>query len=251
MWGANIAAYGIPPGLNGWLQLHLWLLIGAAGLAWLTVQLGEEIRNPDAAILSLWIAGTVVFNVFINWSINARYLLPMLPAVGLAIGRVMSRKPCPRLGFGWAATSYALSLTLALVVARADYRMANATKSAVEQIARTYVATSDTNWFQGHWGGQYYFEKNGWRAIHYGATLYPGAYVASPSIGCNRILMDRCPHQDIASTTTDLGSVQTVESGAGFYSSQLGILPFSISEACLRYTIAVVLPPPDEQPQHK
>ncbi len=248
LWGSNMSAFKIPAGWSGWVQLHFWLIIGAAGLAWLMVQLGSRFRHPDDAVLCLWIAGTVVFNVFINWSVNARYLLPLVPAVALTVGRVMARRPCPRLGTRWALASCAVSLALALIVAGADYRFAKATKSSVEQITHTYQAPPQTNWFQGHWGGQYYFEKAGWRALSYGATLYPGDIVATPTVGCNTLPWGNCPFQNIASTVTDLGSLQTVENGAGFYAAQLGILPFAIAKLELRYIIAIIQEPPATEP---
>ena len=44
-------------------------------------------RDADSIFLALWVAGTFAFAAFVNWSVNARSLLPLIPAAGILLAR--------------------------------------------------------------------------------------------------------------------------------------------------------------------
>ena len=43
--------------------------------------------DADSALLALWILGTFLFAAFLNWTVNARSLLPLIPAAAILLAR--------------------------------------------------------------------------------------------------------------------------------------------------------------------
>jgi 4-amino-4-deoxy-L-arabinose transferase-like glycosyltransferase len=64
-------------------------VLGGLGVLGLAVADLKARRDPQSLLLALWVAGTFVFAVWINWVINARTLLPLAPAVGILLARRM------------------------------------------------------------------------------------------------------------------------------------------------------------------
>ena len=70
------------------LSLQLALFV-AGGVGALALAFTDFLRNRDAnsALLLMWVLGTWVFASFVNWGVNARSVLPMIPAVGILLAR--------------------------------------------------------------------------------------------------------------------------------------------------------------------
>jgi hypothetical protein len=64
------------------------------------------------------------------------------------------------------------AIAVALLVAWGDYRTAVVTRRAAEEIGRVYAKSADPLRFQGHWGFQYYLEKQGATAADYAKDVY-------------------------------------------------------------------------------
>jgi len=114
------------------IALSLMAVAGVSllGLTW------EEFRknkNDDTLLLLCWVGGTFFFAGFVNWSINARSLLPMVPAVGILIARSMEKKTA---GKRLSAFRYLVPLLpsafIAIAVTWADYTLADTARTAAK-----------------------------------------------------------------------------------------------------------------------
>jgi 4-amino-4-deoxy-L-arabinose transferase-like glycosyltransferase len=63
------------------------LVIGGVSLLALLFSDVWKLRDSDSSFLGLWTLGTFVFAVFLNWTVNARSILPLIPAAGILLAR--------------------------------------------------------------------------------------------------------------------------------------------------------------------
>ena len=223
------------------LQLGLWT---TAGLQILLLTLSSLVRQRDgtALFLFLWISGVFVFVWLLNWTVNARTVLPMLPPVAiLAARRLAQRRSEETPDFGVALRwPLIASAALALWVAAADYsHAATARRAAIDISARNIPGTL---WFSGHWGFQYYLQNRGAKPFDLrsaqGAVGDAGVVALDNS---NPIKVE--PWSYVRAVRIEYrptpGMVaMNYVAGAGFYSSQFGPLPFVIGPGIpLRYEI--------------
>lgn len=141
----------------------------AAGLVLVALALHDLWLERDAGswLLLLWVAGTMVFAAFVNWAVNGRSILPLVPAAAILIMRRLDQLRGPATGRPeWRLVLPLVpSGVLALAVAAADVSQANTARMAAEQIGRDFRARRGTLWFEGHWGFQYYMQLHGGRSI--------------------------------------------------------------------------------------
>lgn len=140
------------------IQFDVFVLSGFSLILLAFMDLWKR-KDPSSVLLFLWVLGTLVFATCFNWTMNGRSVLPMAPAVGILIARNIGEP---------AATSYwklswplIPSLILALLVTWSDYHMANNARGAANELIQKYGKNSETIWFTGHWGFQYYMESGG------------------------------------------------------------------------------------------
>jgi hypothetical protein len=75
-----------------WLEGGLFATIAIGILALAATNLVQQ-KNSEALLLTLWVFGTFAFATWFNWSITARTLLPMAPAVAiLTIAQFLQRQ---------------------------------------------------------------------------------------------------------------------------------------------------------------
>jgi hypothetical protein len=132
-------------------------------------------------------------------------------------------------------------------VARADLRLANAQRAAVESIRQRPGDPARAVWFQGHWGFQHYMEAAGALPIDAGnVRLRGGDRVVLP--GNNTSVTGVVASRIAASEGFDIDtgawiSTMSRETGAGFYSAGFGPLPFVLGKAPPeRYQIVTLAP---------
>jgi 4-amino-4-deoxy-L-arabinose transferase-like glycosyltransferase len=235
------------PSWGYWLQLSLFVAAGTNILVLSGLDLWR--KEPDSLLLFLWAMGTFAFAAFVNWSANGRSILPMAPVAGIVVMRFLEGHHGKdwQPGFKLMAVPLTCAWLVAMVVARADFRLAETAREAATAIARTYGGSARPVWFQGHWGFQYYMEKNGGVAYdRKGSSLHPGDVMVVPENNTNafvEIMEKGTPVQIMRFTPASLLTTMNYSAGAGYYSSGFGPLPFLVdTDMDERYHI-VVFPP--------
>ncbi len=170
---------------TGSARLFLWTvswqapLFLAAGVTVLVLVMDDLRSTRDAAawLLFFWVVGTMVFAAFINWAVNGRSVLPLVPAVGILIMRRLDRArgPATRSSERWFALPLLPSVALALAVAYADVSQADTARTAARVIADEYAHPPGKLLFEGRWGFQYYLEQRGGQPVTF--ALDPGTSV--------------------------------------------------------------------------
>ncbi len=181
-------------------------------------------RTADSILLLLWILGTAVFSAYLNWTVNARSLLPLAPAVAILIARHVEASRNAII----AAT--AATAAVALLAGFADQSYANAQRDAANQLMQHYAGDGHRMWFEGHWGFQYYMQQAGAVPFGFDATLHGKDLLVTPST--NTLLLNegqRPPHH-IIETVQIPSSVPAATVNypmkAAFYSDYMGPLPY-------------------------
>jgi len=232
------------------IQYSLMALAGGSILA-LAVADFCRCKDADSLLLMLWMFGTFIFASLVNWTVNIRSVLPIVPATGILLMRQIDRhrtseeKP-GMWGILWPMVPAAI---IAISVCWADYTLANSARTAAKAIEEKFGNQSFTVWFQGHWGFQYYMEAGGGVAYNFGQpSSLPGDKVIIPVNNTNvkyfskeQAKMDEnfkfMPCRWLATMSCPLG--------AGFYTDILGPLPFMAGKVRLEeYRSYVVLEPP-------
>jgi 4-amino-4-deoxy-L-arabinose transferase-like glycosyltransferase len=217
-----------------WLQYGLWILAGLHILALAFSEVWDR-RDREAALLGLWLVGTLLFGIFVYHFVNIRVILPALPAVAL----LCARRVRMRSGFGAPAPPRAVwlglaaGLALSVCVAYSDLKLANSARTAAERIAPE--KRQGRTWFSGHWGFQYYMEARGAKPIDVRhPDIRKGDTLVTPMNASNRIriggrgaYIDESFEVPVCSWLTTMRA----ECGAGFYSDLWGPLPFVFGPA--------------------
>jgi hypothetical protein len=211
------------------IQLALWAATGISVLA-LTFSEIKASRDPKSILLVLWILGTFIFAVFLNWTINARSILPMAPALGILIARRLERNSIASFPIGKTALCMAASAALALYATEADCLVAMAVSQNARSIHAAYGQNIKQIHFEGHWGFQFYMSQLGASPLDFKSDiLKPGDLIAIPSNNSN-ILALGAGKAVLVEIYSEPGPpfLTTLDEplGAGFYSSILGPVPF-------------------------
>jgi len=252
------AWFQTPRASDHWFAVSLQLaILIAAGVSAISLAVtGLRKLNAEVAMVSLWLVGTFLFAAFANWTINARSILPMIPAAAILItqklefsGRLFAT---PRV-VSTATAALLASVGISLWVAWADANLANSARLAAHRLYAEMRTTQAQIYFEGHWGFQYYMQQLGAKPAD--ARLSPfrsGDIVIIPENTTNSF---GSPPQftltETAVSTFPLrGCLATMSQplGAGFYASVWGPLPFTFGTVPPeRYLIARLAPVPDPQ----
>jgi 4-amino-4-deoxy-L-arabinose transferase-like glycosyltransferase len=220
------------------LQLAICIAAGISVLALAAADVWKR-RDPAGLFLFLWVWGTFIFAGFLNWTNNARSVLPLIPAVGILLARRIEGLRLT--ASGWVRLKVAIPLivsgVLSFWIAWADADMANSARRTAELVASLCAAEKGDNsgatlWFEGHWGFQYYMQSLGSRPVNMEHLEFrPGDFLVIPDNGVT--LFDVRPRfeasRKVIETRMPVG-IATMKGnlGAGFYSSDWGPLPFAI-----------------------
>ena len=97
-------SFGQSAGTIPWLGVGQFAVFAAAGLGLMALAALDLWTRRDAAslLLALWVAGIFVFATFLNWTVNVRSILPLLPAASILIARRLDQRygPAPWAGSG-------------------------------------------------------------------------------------------------------------------------------------------------------
>jgi 4-amino-4-deoxy-L-arabinose transferase-like glycosyltransferase len=236
---------------TAWWGYYLQLSVFVAAGVNILILAGSEFwqrKEPDAMLLVLWIMGTFVFAAIVNWSVNGRSILPMAPAAGIVVMRFIENKK----GKVWQPSFKQLLIPVScawlvcMIVTWADFSLAETARTAAREIGQAYGGSKKPLLFQGHWGFQYYMEKNG--GIAYDrkkSKIQPGDIMIIPENNTNafpEIMAQGTPLQVLRFDPASFLTTMNFSAAAGYYSSGFGPLPFLIDTALEEKYHIVVFP---------
>jgi len=226
-----------------WIGVQFaFYVAGGVSVLGLAVADHRKRRDADSILLALWVLGTFLFAAFLNWTVNARTLLPLIPAAAILLARRLDENPA---GSTWRsptkwAVPLVLSAIISLSVARGDMAFANSERSLANSIHRQTENHAGAVFFEGHWGFQYYMQLFGSGPMEYDKFIFhTGDLLVTPDNTAADTFP--IPPQFVAAQENlqidPHAHVATMALGAGFYSSLWGPLPFSFGRvaphACL------------------
>jgi 4-amino-4-deoxy-L-arabinose transferase-like glycosyltransferase len=218
-----------------WLIVSVQLMLFiAGGISTLSLAIADyrRERDADSLFLLLWVFGTFWFTAYLNWTVNARSILPMVPAIGILLARRVekhSENPIRQLNLLLAAGLLA-SGVVSLWLARADTETANSARTAASLVYQK-TAGSDNVWFLGHSGFQYYMQSIGARPYDWShPQTKPGDFLAIPysKVWPEDVTSQfRGSRENIELPLHSYASTTSSEIGAGFYHSYWSIFPYA------------------------
>ncbi len=208
---------------------------GAFALCLACLAPARSLASAEDRFLALWLAGFLIWSLFLNWHVNAADALLAAPPLLLLLFRHADLRP----GRRFVAVCVAFQLALSLLLASADAIQANFYRSAALRIAAEIGDQPGARWHVGHWGFQYYLALQGFRPVlppQYGRSeLHEGDWVASArnvsQLDVSRD-MNRYRLREVWTwTRTTALPLRTTNADAsgGFYSHHAGYAPFAWS----------------------
>jgi Dolichyl-phosphate-mannose-protein mannosyltransferase len=216
-----------------WVQLGILVFGGILILSLPVRDWWKQKTDPESLLLGLWVLGTFFFAAFINWTMNARSILPMIPAVGILLARRFGSKAAAlgRRQTVKVAVALGLAGVASLWVTWADLGLAESERSAAKHFQETARSDIAKLSFEGHWGFQYYMQSFGFHPFDSDTADYErGDILVIPENNDNSIGV---PRDHIASShivqfekKTGAATVEP-QMGAGFYCYCWGPLPYA------------------------
>ena len=121
-----------------------------------------------------------------------------------------------------------------MLIAVADYRQANCGRTAARLYQERYGGETSQVCFLGHWGFQYYMQQWGAKAFdRTNPKVAPGEIIVGPFSDPNvaQVLVEKVLRRDeLAFNTLPFLSTSALGTGASFYSSFGGPLPWVINK---------------------
>lgn len=205
-----------------------------AGFCLLVVCFNERKKgfNHDTLFLLLWFFGVFVFVCYLNWTVNARSFILLVPAVGLLLSRRLEEWEGNQTNLNpkFIHTMIVVAGLLAVGTIYADYAWTNTARVAAREITSKY-STQGKVWFQGHWGLQFYMEKSGAHPVVFNKeNIRPGEFmvvpdnntnITSPSNLFDLVEVIEYSHNSFIATMSPAHS-------AAFYASAFGAVPYSL-----------------------
>jgi len=201
-------------------------------------------RDADSALLALWVLGTFLFAAFLNWTVTLARCFHSCPRRQFCWpGGWMKTKPespppgtrpeCRseygRMSPAKLGVPLALSAAASLSIAWGDATLANSGRSVASLIHRQTQNQAASVLFEGHWGFQYYMQLFGARPVEYYKFAFQTGKRASDPGKHHQHIPHRATICGCATNLADRASRprRHYGTGAGFYSSVWGPLPFS------------------------
>jgi hypothetical protein len=232
---------------NKWLTGVQLLLCVAGGLSILGLAVKDlaKNKNADSLFLALWLGGTFFFAGFVNYTVNARSVLPLIPAAAILAVRQLDETSM-RGRRMQIAIALVASMVISLWVTYADSEVGNSARTAASLVFDKTRGTGAKVFFEGHWGFQYYMESHGAEPLDLrDPQAKSGDFVVIPrnNIQTQSLEPSVIDSQQILNLPLKSGA-STISSqlGAGFYSSYWGPLPFAFGPVPMeRYEISHLL----------
>jgi hypothetical protein len=139
----------------------------------------------DSILLALWVLGTFLFAAFLNWTVNARSILPLIPAAAILLARRLDENEIRVASTRWSTLKLvvplALSAMISLAIAWGDTALADSARGMASIIHGQTQNQAGSILFEGHWGFQYYMQQLGARPVEYDKFAFQtGDLVVTP-----------------------------------------------------------------------
>jgi hypothetical protein len=219
---------------DGFLMVQLLLFI-AGGISVLALSVFDVCRRRDAdtVFLAAWVIGTFVFAAYLNWTVNARSLLPLIPAASILMARRLDQVQRSCLPAVWALViPLVVSGLLSLWVGWGDMTLANSAREAALIVHDKTAGQHGRVFFFGHWGFQYYMQSFGAQPVDLAQTkVTPADFIIQPENNINvvPIPVDLTSFSEVIKLQDrSWMATMCIERGAGFYASVMGVMPFTL-----------------------
>lgn len=185
----------------------------------------------DSLLLAAWVGGTLLFAGAINWTLNGRSILPLVPAAAILLCRGLDRNVGPVASPIWEVWPLIPAAAITLIATHGDYRFASTQREAAETMIAVARKNHVTLWYSGHWGFQYYMDQVGAQPVHLEmGPIEEGDLFALPENNDVQILS---PPQSRLVTRykflmSNWASTHQPARCTGFYSDAWGALPFAL-----------------------
>ena len=171
--GAILIAWNVPGKFNyatdsKWVVFATLVPFITGGILALALPVRDLWRHRDAeaVVLCAWVYGTFIFAAILNWTVNGRSVLPLVPALAILIARAMDERGESESRFSWrVALPVAASLVVSLWLAAADMSLAGSAREMAHLVMQRTESMEGKVFFSGHWGFQYYMQELGARPL--------------------------------------------------------------------------------------
>jgi hypothetical protein len=214
------------------LQMALYFGVAVSILGLAVADLWKR-RDADSLFLALWVFGTLLFAAFLNWTVNARSILPLIPAAAILIARRIdaSAVSVPRWSDARLLVPLLISGVLSLCVAAADTSLASSARTAANALNSLPPGGQAVIVFEGHWGFQYYMQAGGAQPVDVNTYhFHAGDLLVIPENNTHKFGMPpgaTATRVVLGVKTISWMSTMSPPLGAGFYASVWGPLPFA------------------------
>lgn len=247
IFGGCVAAIGTAAAAWGWfnvgspfaqqhdeflaVQLLLFIVGGMSVLA-LGVSDVWRRRDADSVFLAAWVAGSFIFAAYVNWTINSRSVLPLIPAAAILIARRLDEVQRPsRQAVRALVTPLVVSGLVCLWVAWGDTALANSAREAAQIIHDKTASQPGKVFFSGHWGFQYYMQSFGAQPLDQSQLKLTSAdLIVQPENNSNlvEIPVDLTSSSEVIELHERCWTAtMCTDRAAGFYTSLWGVMPFT------------------------
>jgi hypothetical protein len=234
---------------NPWLtgvQL-LFCIAGGFSILGLAVKDLAQKRDAESLFLGLWVGGTFFFAGFVNYAVNARSVLPLIPAAAILVARQLDlAAPLSGRRQMLVAIALVVSMMVSFWITYADSELADSARHASALVFEKTHGKGGKLFFEGHWGFQYYMQAGGAEPLDLSnPQATSGDFVVIPHNNIQTRSLE--PSMLDSEQALDLplkSGASTISSqlGAGFYSSYWGPLPFAFGRVPMeRYELSHLL----------
>ncbi len=207
-------------------------------------------KMTDDILLLFWFIGIFLLNVIAEYA-AVRFVLIMLPPMVLLGMRILDEGYVQRFKkfkISVITTGLIFSVLFSVSVTYADYNYANSYRLFAEKTTKMFEGKKDKVSFNGHWGFQYYMEKNGFKC--FSAKIdnpQKGDILIIPYIASYDMPIDVSSKEQLEGYLgRQMKLIETIEyntwfpvrimhkdAHAGFYAHGHGFLPFVFSRVYL------------------
>jgi hypothetical protein len=189
--------------------------------------------NSQLLILLLWITGHISFYSLFAPFMAARHVLLVLPAVLLMAALLWPT----RLARAHAVFGFAASVALSGALGWSDWHFAAFFRDEAATIRATLPPDARI-WYTGHWGWQWYAERNGFIGLDVRRLeLAPGDFLIIPPDVNHELVSNVPPPPPLVLVRTDnkplgIGDIFCTAGPARFYATEYLQSPWRLTRAC-------------------